>query len=477
MSFTQFIEILKARWILVVTVLAVTVLSVVGVSLLWVKQYTATSSVIIDSRGPDPINGVVMNNMMMPGYIATQIDVVTSERVTRKVIKTLKLDQNPELRKQWEDDANGQGSFEGWLSELLQKSLTVSPSRESSVINISYSSVDPRFSAALANTFMQAYIDTTLELRVEPARQFSNLFEAQSKLARDRLEVAQAKLSDYQQSKGLIATDERMDIESARLSELSSQLVALQAVASESASRRAQANANMTEVLNNPVVSGLKADLSRLQARLKESQAKFGAAHPQVLELQANISEMQSKMEAEIGRVTSSVGINDRINRSREMQIRASLDAQRQKVLRLKEQRDEAAVLLRDVEDAQRNYDALRARFAQTSLESQNNQTNVSVLKFAEPPYEHSSPKLLLNTAIAVFLGAIVGLGAAIVTELLRRRIRTEDDFVHDLGVPLLGIMPVAASVKGGGQQAVKVSPRLARRSLPELAAPLGETR
>ena len=159
------------------------------------------------------------------------------------------------------------------------------------------------------------------------------------------------------------------------------------------------------------------------------------------------------------------------------MQIRASLDAQRQKVLRLKEQRDEAAVLLRDVEDAQRNYDALRARFAQTSLESQNNQTNVSVLKFAEPPYEHSSPKLLLNTAIAVFLGAIVGLGAAIVTELLRRRIRTEDDFVHDLGVPLLGIMPVAASVKGGGQQAVKVSPRLARRSLPELAAPLGETR
>ena len=477
MSFTQFIEILKARWILVVAVLAVTVLGVVGVSLLWVKQYQAVSTVIIDSGGPDPINGMVMNNMLMPGYIATQIDVVTSERVTRKVIKTLKLDQSPELRQQWQDDANGQGSFEAWLSELLQKSLTVSPSRESSVINIAYSAVDPRFAAALANTFMQAYIDTTLELRVEPARQFSALFESQSKLARDRFEAAQAKLSEYQQSKGLIATDERLDIESMRLSELSSQLVALQAVASESGSRRAQASANMAEVLNNPVVSGLKADVSRLQARMKETQAKFGSAHPQVLELQANISELQSKLDAEIGRVTSSVGINDRINRSREAQVRASLDEQRQKVLRLKEQRDEAAVLLRDVEDAQRNYDALRARFAQTSLESQSNLTNVSVLKYAEPPYEHSTPKLLLNTAIAVFLGAIIGLGAAIVTELLRRRIRTEDDFVHDMGVPLLGIMPVAASAKGGGMQTVKVSPRLARRSLPELSAPLGQTR
>lgn len=477
MSFTQFIEILKARWILVVAVLAVTVLGVVGVSLLWVKQYQAVSTVIIDSGGPDPINGMIMNNMLMPGYIATQIDVVTSERVTRKVIKTLKLDQSPELRQQWQDDANGQGSFEAWLSELLQKSLTVSPSRESSVINIAYSAVDPRFAAALANTFMQAYIDTTLELRVEPARQFSALFESQSKLARDRLEAAQAKLSEYQQSKGLIATDERLDIESLRLSELSSQLVALQAVASESGSRRAQASANMAEVLNNPVVSGLKADVSRLQARMKETQAKFGSAHPQVLELQANISELQSKLDAEIGRVTSSVGINDRINRSREAQVRASLDEQRQKVLRLKEQRDEAAVLLRDVEDAQRNYDALRARFAQTSLESQNSQTNVSVLKYAEPPYEHSTPKLLLNTAIAVFLGAIIGLGAAIVTELLHRRIRTEDDFVHDMGVPLLGIMPVAASAKGGGMQTVKVSPRLARRSLPELSAPLGQTR
>ena len=110
---------------------------------------------------------------------------------------------------------------------------------------------------------------TTLDLRVEPAKQYSNFFDDRAKQARDDLEAAQAKLSAYQQQKGLMATDERLDVENSRLQELTTQMVALQAIANESSSRQGQmgGNANqMSEVLNNGLIASLKGDLARQEA-------------------------------------------------------------------------------------------------------------------------------------------------------------------------------------------------------------------
>jgi uncharacterized protein involved in exopolysaccharide biosynthesis len=145
-------------------------------------------------------------------------------------------------------------------------------------------------------------------------------------------------------------------------------------------------------------------------------------------------------------------------------QLRAARDEQRAKVLRLKTERDEITVLQRDVENAQRAYDAVLARVNQTSLESQNTQTNVSVVKAATPPAEHSSPKLLLNTALAVFLGVLLAVATALLRELLDPRMRTPDDVTEQLKLPLLVVMPKPAALnrsEARGYQRL-VSPRLA---------------
>jgi polysaccharide biosynthesis transport protein len=471
MNLSQLHEVLKARKVIALATSAAVLATVVGVTLILPERYTATATVVIDSKSPDPVNGMTMQGTMLPGYIATQLDILRSERVTYRVIRMLKLDENAEMRKQWQDETKGVGSYESWLSEALQKSLEVIPSRESSVINVAYSGLEPNFSAAMANAFVRAYLDTSLELRVEPAKQFSALFEEQSRETRDKLEQAQNRLSAYQKEKGIIATDERLDIETARLNELSNQLTLLQAISAESASRKAQAGANAQEVLNNPVVAGLKADMSRQEARLKELTASLGANHPQVVQLQENIREMRARIDQEIGRVASSLGINNTVNQSREAQVRRALDAQRQKLLQLKEQRDEAALLLADVANAQRSYDALQARYMQTRLESQINQTNISVLKVATPPPKASSPKLILNIVVGTLLAGMVGVGAALFRESLDRRVRESDDF-EALGGIFLGLMPDAVGTKGRLTMPLTDSPRLATRGIPRLLGP-----
>ena len=458
MTFGQFLSILRARWWVLVLVLGLTLATTLVVSLLLPKQYTATASVVVDFK-PDPITAAVFGGMPSPAVMATQVDILTSERVALRVVQANRLSENPQIRAQWQDETGGEGTVEQWLITLFQKSLDVQPSRESSVIRVGYQAPDPRFAAGMANAFVQAYIDTALALRVNPALKYSGFFDQQVKDAREALEKAQSKVSDFQRAKGIIATDERLDVENARLNELSSQLVALQAVAAESRSRQTQANSaageRMTEVLNNPVINQLKADISRADAQLKLLGARLGDAHPQVVEAKASVAELRNRLDLETKRVTGSVGVTSTINNQREAQLRAALDAQRSQVLRMKGVRDEGQVLQRELESAQRTYDAVQTRLAQSSLESQTTQSNVNVLTQAVAPLQPSSPNLPLNVALAVFLGGLLAVGTALLLELMDRRVRSVDDVIAALDLPVIGVLPQPGAKRWRGGKAL----------------------
>jgi polysaccharide biosynthesis transport protein len=445
MSLGQFFSILLARWKIGLLVFLVTVTSAVGVSLLLPKKYTADAAIILDIKSPDPIAGVLLPTLAMPSYMATQVDIIQSARVSQKVVRQLKLADNPELREQWQEDTQGKGSIEAWVATALQKNLTVKPSRESNVIQVSFKGADPRFASVVTNAFVQSYLDTILELKIEPAKAYSGFFDDRSKGLRENVERSQSRLSAYQKTKGIIATDERLDIETSRLNELSSQLVALQALAVESNSRQVQASKSaeqIQEVIQNPLISGLKADLVRQEARLRESSSKLGANHPQIQELQANIGALVEKIAQETKRVSGGVVVSNNINRQREVEIRASLDAQRSKVLKLKESRDEFAVLQRDVENAQKAYDIVVSRGTQTTLESQTQQTNAAVLNPASEPTDPSFPKILLNSAVAVFLGTMLAVATTLIMELLDRRVRSAQDVNLLTNLPVIGFLP-----------------------------------
>jgi len=454
MTFKQFLTIIFARYRLFLSILVACVLLGLIGSLVFPKKYTATSSVVVDVK-QDPVSAMAFQSMVPPTLIATQIDIIQSERVARRVVRNLKLAENPQIRQQWENDRSSDGpDIETWLVTLFQKDLDVKPSRESSVINVAYSGRDPRYAAGVANAFVQAYLETSLELRTDPAKRYSSFFDDRVKDAREKLEKAQSSVSAFQSQKGIIASDERLDIENQRLNELSSQLVMLQTLSAESGSRQSQANGasadRIQEVLNNPLISGLKADLARSEARLQELSARLGESHPQVREIKANIAETRVKIEQETKRVTGGVVVSNSINKQREAELRASLEAQRSKVLQLKAVRDEGAVLLREVDNAQRSYDALASRLTQTSLESQVTSSNINLLNEATVPASPSSPKVLLNTALSVFLGLFLATGVVLALELRDRRVRAIDDITALLGLPVLGVLPAGEASRSG---------------------------
>ena len=100
---------------------------------------------------------------------------------------------------------------------------------------------------------------------------------------------------------------------------------------------------------------------------------------------------------------------------------------------------DELGVLLKDLDSAQRAFDAASQRFSQTRIEALSEQSDISLLNPAVAPLEPSSPRVLLNTLVAVLLGTILGVGLALLLELLNRPLRSSGDLKDMLGIPVLG--------------------------------------
>lgn len=445
MTLTQLLSILGARWRSALIAFGAVLALVAAFTSYLPKKYTASAAVLLDVKSPDPIAGVVLPGMIATGYMATQVDVIQSERVVMRALHAINSDQNPELKAAWRRKTDGRGDFEAWLAEDAAKSLDVKPGKVSNVIAVSYTAYDPVVAARVANAVVKSYIDTTLQLRTEPAKQFTNLFDESTKALREALEMAQARLSSFQQSRGIVSTNEKLDIENSRLSELSSQLVALQATATESEGRQKQASGKgdqMQEVVGNQAIQLLSTDLVRQEARLSEITERLGENNPQVVELRANIKVLRSLLNVERARIAGGIAINNVVNQSRLEVLKNDVSAQRSRVLQMKGLRDEASVMLRDVENAQLAYDAAFARQKQSILESQATQTNVSILKSASPPPFPSSPRLTTNALVAIVFGALVGFATALLRERRDWRLRAEADVLEIMNQPLLGVLP-----------------------------------
>ncbi len=448
MTLQQFLLILRARWMIALLAFALTVATTVAVSLYLPKQYTASAAVVLDVRSPDPVSGLMLQGMMGSGYMATQVDIINSDRVAQAVVKNLRMESSPAVQAQWQEATQGKGLLRDWLAAALQKSLDVKPSRESNVININYTGADPEFAAAIANAFAQAYMDVNLDLRVAPARQFATFFEEQTKTARGRLEAAQQALSDYQQANGITSADERMDFETAKLNETSSQLTGVQALTTDSQSKRQNSKADtVAEVMQSPLINSLKADIARLEARITETSGNLGKNHPQIQRSEAELATLKSQLDAEIRKITASIDTTYQVGKQREAQLQGALAAQKARVLELNKQRDELNVLRRDIESAQRAFEIVSQRASQTNIESQTNQTNIAVLNPAIAPPAPSKPRVLINVLVSMFLGTLFGVGLALLLELMNRRVRSTDDLVEALELPVLGAISSASGM------------------------------
>lgn len=466
MSITQIFRIVWARKWLVLGLLVLVGAVGTAVTLRLPKQYTASSALIVEVR-VDPVLGAIAPSLAAPGYMATQIEIIRSERVASRVVKMLGVEKSPSAVQQWRDATQAKIPLERYFAGLLQGGLSVEPSNGSNIINVYFSAPDPVFAQAASNAFAQAYMDVSVELRIAPARQSAAFLDEQTKLLRTNLEAAQSRLSKFQQDKGIVVSDERFNQENARYQALVGQLTSAQAERVDTETRLRNSGTSISpDILSSGPVQGLKSQLATAETKMKELSSIVGKNHPSRIQLQAQINEIQQQIASASRTVAGGSATLNRTSGQRVVELESLVEEQRKRLLALRADRDQVAVIQRDVDTAQRSYDTVSSRVGQFELESANNQANTRLLSPAVEPLRPSRPKVSVGIIGSVLGGLALGILAALAWELLDRRVRDPEDLIVMAGVPVLGVLRPEGSKRPVFRKLLQAGPPIQNRSM-----------
>jgi chain length determinant protein EpsF len=448
MDFNQFLLALRARRRVFWLVFGATVFAAVAIALIVPKNYVASTTVLIDARSDQTMSPAErMSPRERTGYLQTQVDLIQSGKVAKMVVRELRYTQLPGVREKYESDTGGLGNIEDWAAAELLKKLKVDASA-SNILSVQFSSPDPKLSADVANGFARAYLETSLDLKTEPSRQASAWFEDQLKGLRSAVSQAQTKLTAYQKKKGIFSTEERTDPEALRLTELSSQLMAARNATYDAETRYKHATEylatgasadTLPEVMANPAVQALQAELVRSETRLQEAANDLGPRHPAYIRQASEVQGLRSKLGAEMKKVVKGLSNAAAQSRKREEELKKAYAAQENRVLSMRDARVQLGVMMRDVENAQRTYEAALSRWLTNKVEARAQTTNIAVVTPAVAPIEAKSPKVGLIAGLSLIIGALLAGGVVFLLETTDRRVRSRFDLESRLAVPTLG--------------------------------------
>jgi chain length determinant protein EpsF len=465
----HFLRIVWARKWLVLGLFVLVAAGGITTTFMLPRLYTADTSLVVEMR-LDPALGALAPALAAPSYMATQVEILRSERVASRAVKILGVERSAAAVAQWREATQAKISLERYFAGVLQRGLSVDPGRGSSIITLYFTAPDPIFAQAAANAFAQAYQDVSVELRIAPARQSEKFLDDQVKALRANLEAAQARLSKFQQAKGIVVSDERMDQENARYNQLIAQLAMAQAERVETETRQRNTGGETSpDILGSGSIQSLKGQVASAETRLSEISSIVGKNHPSRLALEAQIAELKRQLAAETRRVAGGASVSVRGSSQKIGELQTMVDMQKKQLLALRSDRDQIAVYVRDVDAAQRAYDAVTQRLGQTAMEGQNSQANTRLLSPAVEPLEPSRPKVPLGIAASLLGGLAVGLLAALGLEMLDRRVRMPEDLMVMAGVPVIGVLRPANSKRPVFRRLLMVSHAQSR---PLLAAP-----
>ncbi len=443
----------------ILAVFFLVVLTTAVVSYFLPKSYAATVRIAVEKDQTDVGNPLASSQMISgydPFWIQTQFEIIQSSSILYEVVRKL------DLTKRWAEMNDGQPLTLEQAYSILNGRLSARPFRNTTIIEISYRSRDPKEAAEIANAVAHAYRNSRLSKRLENKAGGIKILESQ--LVEKDAEIARAKrvIDEMRRTNSIVelsdgtvygASSQTLNTESLRRTEeqriellyeynkVNDQLQELSKMSRDEL-RNALPTAlfppdqNLVSLLESWTLSNQK-----LSAAVED----FGREHPEVRRLQKLADEVDSQLNQKVEGILKGLG-------NRVTFTKATLDQLEAAVAKKKSEEASLAEMFAPYFDAKRDLNdlllvrkALKFKIDNETVEA-NLPTSSAVVIFhpATPPHPSDPvfPKLTLNLALGVIVGLIVGVGLAFFIEYLDTSIKTIDDVERALQAPVLGVIP-----------------------------------
>ncbi len=441
------------------------------------QQFTATAILLVDPRQ----QRVIQSEAVLPGIgndaaaVESQVEVIESTALARKVITELHLDQDREFV--------GPSPFD-FISSRLADWLPARPPAPDAamqkiiakfsdrlkirrrgltyVIDVGFMSDDAEKAARIANAVAQAYLTEQVTVKFDATAQASELLNGRLAELQRQVGDAERAVADYKGRNGLVETSDRRTLIDQQLGDLNQQLVQQQVRTGDlrarydqmkTASASAVAANGLPEALSSQVILALRtqyAQAARSQADLVQT---YGPRYPAVQSGEAQLNALRGQITAELGRLSAGLRNQLAAAQAREKALTASLA----QLKRDSAVTDQSTVRLRELE---RNADATRTvlqqfllRFKETSEQQTLQVPDARIISPASAPLHAGFPSPPIFLSLAGVAGLLLGLGVAFGRESFSHVIRSSQEAEAVLGLPVLGLVP---AIKPGDMARLK---------------------
>lgn len=481
-SIAKVLQFLRRRWPYIVGVTAAFAVIATLVVLQTKAEYTARASVAVQAQKGQVVNVATVTQSLTPddATMATQATILKSTKLVGQLIDKLKLDQDPEFSP-WAAAA-GKPAFsllspstwfgsrptvEGKLTpidvarrratlvEIVSSAFLVQPSDKSFVINIAATSHDPMKAATLANTLADLYIQDGIEAKFEANRRASSYLQARVEELRVQAVQADRAAESYRAANGLAsAGGSGPTIDTQQLSELNSQLIIAR-------SERAAKEAELSQirslssgrgdlessglVVNSPLIQRLREQESEVQRNLANLQSSFGPNHPKIINANAELRDLRSKIMDEVRKLASSTANAVAIARAREGTLSGGLSSIEGRVNRGGAAEVRLRELQREADASKSVYETFLNRLKETTQQVDVQSADSRIVSPALIPMWPSAPRTSLTIMLSIVAGLLFGVLLALLMEQLDNTIRSADTVEQLGGGVTLAALPVVA--------------------------------
>ena len=448
--------IIKRKWIIIACVGAAVFFT--GVYVFKATPiYKATSTMMIEK---EPSRILSIENEFNYGYsrgyadirfFNTQLKLLRSISLVERVARKLDLLKHPLFAVKTETntkDANNVNPYHR-LTKGLQESLDVSPVRETRLVELSFTSIDPGFAALLVNTLSQEFVDFYIEKRFETTQQASKYLEEQISSFRERLSEKETELQEYSQEKDLYFLSEK---ESATVGEFAdvnkaytgSQIDRINAESNYQELRNLKID-SLPQFIDNTVLQNLRTEYVKLKNEYEEKSKILMPEYPDMLKLKGKLDSMKAELEGEIGQAKEIAETEYRTALSKESSLRQLLEQQKADVAQMNSDSILYNSLNIEVENMRKLLGSLEERLKDTLVSERLGEiqtSNISIIDKAEIPLGPISPKKKLNLILAFIIGLAGGVGLCFVLEYLDNTVKGPEDSERLARLPSLGVVP-----------------------------------
>lgn len=440
-------------------------------------QFTATVQLLIENENPNVVkfDDVYEPNKTSSDYYQTQYKILQSRLIARRTIETQKLWNHPALVAaaptpayvQWIDAVltpvtslwsgtsaaadPAETADQAPVVDSFLRSVTVTPVRNSRLVDVSFRSTDPDFAARAANALARQYIEQSLEFRFLATKEATDFLNARTAEQRKVLEQSEQALQQYREKTGAMAIEDRQNIVVQRLADLNAAVTRARTdrIEKQSVYEQIQKIQNdrlaldtFPAILNNTFIQQLKVQLNELQRQKAQLTEKLGARHPEMMRLQSALDSTDARLVTEVQKVVQAIRNDYLAAHANERALLASLDQQRAEAQELNRASATYGVLQRDAAANQTMFAGLLQRSRETDIASELRTSNIRIVDAAEIPRSPSSPDVRRNTRVGVFGGLLLAIGLVFGFEYFDNRIKDPEEIKKVLGLSFLGMVP-----------------------------------